>query len=207
MLTLAGKVTDIPEHNLVKTQDIIRVPWKHTVSACKCSLNFLDQGDIILRILRTSASIISCRIFPVKVGSIKPIIAHERNQGLDESIPVLGTARHIAKGSSRTAQVGQPRDGECSECTGNLRDDTYSGLLPGSLNDHPPTDIHVCNPLFLDRSAVKAFNREAAFESIAVTWKVVGWKKAKAKLRCVNPVRSKSFGNTLSHFRVLAQDS
>jgi hypothetical protein len=35
----------------------------------------------------------------------------------------------------------------------------------------------------------------------------VGWKKANAKLMCVSPVRSRSLGRTLSHFRVLDQDS
>lgn len=44
-------------------------------------------------------------------------------------------------------------------------------------------------------------------ESIGAIWKLVGSKKAKAKLMCVNPLRLRSSGVTESHFRVADQAS
>ena len=71
-----------------------------------------------------------------------------------------------------------------------------SWVAPGSVNDHPPTDIHVSSPVYLVFSAVKRPNRDAEFESIGAIWKLLGSKKAKAKLMCVKPERLSSSGVT-----------
>lgn len=63
---------------------------------------------------------------------------------------------------------------------------------PGSVNDHPPTEIQVCRPLYISFRAVKQWYRVAEFESMGAIWKVSGSKKAKAKLTWVKPARLRS---------------
>ena len=78
---------------------------------------------------------------------------------------------------------------------------------PGSVKDHPPTEIKVCSPGFLLFKAVKRLYREPPFASIGVIWKLLASKNANAKLIEVKPSRLRSSGATLRHARVFAQDS
>lgn len=53
---------------------------------------------------------------------------------------------------------------------------------PGSVNDHPPTEIQVSSPVYLVFKAGKRLNRDAELESMGVITKVLGSKNTKAKL-------------------------
>lgn len=78
------------------------------------------------------------------------------------------------------------------------------GTLVASLKDQPPTAIHVFSDGFFDFRAVNRRYRSSSPTVMGFIWKVVGWKKAKVKLRCVKAVRSMSSGCRLSHERVVA---
>src|SRR4051812_43695810 len=61
------------------------------------------------------------------------------------------------------------------------------GVLPSSLNDHPPSEIHVSRFGLFFLRPVKLLYRSAAAEVIGEILKVEGSKKVNAKLRCVKP--------------------
>lgn len=78
------------------------------------------------------------------------------------------------------------------------------GEFVSSLNDQPPIEIQVFREGFLVFKLVNREYKVAEFASMGETWKLVGLKKANAKLMCVNPVRSMSSGVRVSHTRVEA---
>jgi hypothetical protein len=53
---------------------------------------------------------------------------------------------------------------------------------PGSVKDQPPTEIQVWRPLLVSFSAVNRLYSFPLLPSIGAIWKVVGSKKANAKL-------------------------
>lgn len=91
-----------------------------------------------------------------------------------------------------------------AELTISLKAVRVFGELVSSLNDHPPIDIHVFREAFLVFKFVKREYKVAELASIGEIWKVVGSKKANAKLMCVNAVKSISSGSRVSHTRVEA---
>ena len=58
-----------------------------------------------------------------------------------------------------------------------------SWVEPGSVKDHPPTEIQVSKPVYWALTAVKSLSMEAIFASMLVIVKVSGTKYAKAILR------------------------
>lgn len=78
---------------------------------------------------------------------------------------------------------------------------------PGSVNDQPPTEIHVSRPGFLSFKAVKRLYRDAPLASMGAIWKLEASKNANAKLMELKPSIFKSSGATFWHDRVLDHDS
>ncbi len=146
-LTLAGNVMVRPSMgariNIASSRtDRVHLPYiYHPNAACDLFL-LAARNSPCPRVDRPGRRLL---VLPVDIDAVEAVVAHKRDQGL---IKVALFVAVLAM-SLKAARV--------------------SGTLPGSLKDHPPTEIQVCRPGFCDLSAVKSFSSPAALESMAVS--------------------------------------
>ena len=78
-----------------------------TVLGSKDRTHLLDQGDVVGRVALSSSAIISLRILPVDIHTVKTVRVHEGLESINELGPVIGGARHCAEGSSGGTGIGE----------------------------------------------------------------------------------------------------